>query len=211
MIPHSKTQRSKPNIDSRFIEIGKIVSAQGLKGEVRVYPDSDFPERFLQPGKRWLLRPEESEPQPIEVLSGRYLVGKGLYVMQFAGINDRTQAESLQGCKLLIPEDDRPLLEEDEFHVRDLIGLEVFEQATQVFVGTVISVIPAGNNLLEVRQPVQPESVNQRAKTILIPFVKSIVPLVDLQQKRIEITSPLVCLIFRCQEFATTSSNSDGW
>ncbi|MGL5511579.1 MAG: ribosome maturation factor RimM, partial [Microcoleaceae cyanobacterium] len=35
-----------------FIEIGKIVAAHGLLGEVRVYPESDFPERFLEPGQR---------------------------------------------------------------------------------------------------------------------------------------------------------------
>ncbi|HEY9659223.1 MAG TPA: ribosome maturation factor RimM, partial [Allocoleopsis sp.] len=38
-----------------WLEIGKIVGVQGLKGEVRIYPNSDFPERFEQPGKRWLL------------------------------------------------------------------------------------------------------------------------------------------------------------
>ncbi|UBF28088.1 ribosome maturation factor RimM [Kovacikia minuta CCNUW1] len=188
-----KIQNSKlslPTPHTPFIEIGKIVAAQGMKGEVRIYPDSDFPERFMEPGTRWLLEPEAIEPQPVELLHGRYLAGKGLYVVQFAGIDDRTQAEALQGCKLLVPAGDRPPLEEDEFHVLDLIGLEVFEQATQTLVGTVERVIPAGNDLLEVRRASQPEPAAKRSNTVLIPFVKSIVPIVDLHHHRIEITPP---------------------
>ena len=43
--------------DEEWIEIGTIVAPQGLHGELRVYPDSDFPERFLVPGTRWLKHP----------------------------------------------------------------------------------------------------------------------------------------------------------
>jgi 16S rRNA processing protein RimM len=169
--------------DTGWLEIGKIVAAQGLKGEVRVYPNSDFPERFEQPGRRWLLRPGAAEPEQIELVSGRYLNGKGLYVLRIEGISDRTQAEALKDCRLLVPEGDRPLLEEDEFHVSDLLGLKVFDQATQALVGTVVDVFAAGNDLLEV------ELSESGAKT-LIPFVKEIVPVVDLLQRRIEITPP---------------------
>ncbi|NJO40437.1 MAG: ribosome maturation factor RimM [Cyanobacteria bacterium CRU_2_1] len=178
-----------------WLEVGKIVAAQGLKGEVRVYSDSDFPERLLEPGQRWLLRPGAEEPESIELLSGRFLTGKKLYVIRLAGITDRTQAESLRDCRLLVPESDRPSLEEDEFHVLDLIGLEVFDQATQKRVGVVVNVISAGNDLLEVERPFEgaepasSQSPHPRS-TVLIPFVKAIVPIVDLEQQRIEITPP---------------------
>nr|WP_281258997.1 ribosome maturation factor RimM [Stenomitos frigidus] len=167
--------------------MGKIVAAQGMKGEVRVYPESDFPERFLEPGTRWLLRLHASTPEPIELVRGRYLDGKGLYVVQFAGVTDRTQAEALHDCKLFVPEGDRPPLEDGEFHILDLIGLEVFDQATQVLVGTVVSIIQAGNDILEVQREPVPE---KKLQTLLIPFVEAIVPLVDLPQRRIEITPP---------------------
>ncbi len=169
----------------RFIEVGKIVSTQGLKGEVRVYPNTDFPERFLEPGQRWLLRPRGKEPQPIKLLRGRYLDGKGLYVVQLEGINTITEAEGLRDSQLMVPEGDRPALEEGEFHIPDLIGLDVFDQVTQTLVGTVISMIPAGNHLLEVQRP------DPKATTVLIPFVMAIVPIVDLHRRRIEITPPV--------------------
>jgi 16S rRNA processing protein RimM len=191
----SQSTTVKPNtalpkalLSGEWIEVGRIVGVQGLKGEVRVYPDSDFPERFEQPGQRWLLHPNAVNPQPIELLSGRYLDGKGIYILRFAKIDDRAQAETLRDCRLLVPASDRPALEEDEFHVADLVGLAVFDQASQTQIGVVTDILPAGNDLLEVQLAQQPDA--DRPLKVLIPFVRAIVPVVDLQQKRIEITPP---------------------
>jgi 16S rRNA processing protein RimM len=173
-----------------FIEIGKIVGAQGLSGEMRVYPSSDFPERFLEPGQRWLLSPGATAPQSVELVKGRYLEGKGLYVVQLAGVTDRSQAEALRNSIFLVSERDRLPLDEDEFHILDLIGLEVFEQCCQRLIGTVINVISAGNDLLEVQLSPNQASDTPSPKPVLIPFVRAIVPVVDLSQNRIEITPP---------------------
>lgn len=182
----SSKQVEKPvfkNTMADWLEVGKIVGAQGLRGEVKIRPDSDFPERFEEPGPRWLLAPG-SDPRPVELLHGRYVTGKGIYVVQFAEITDRTQAEAIQGQQLVVPTSDRPPLEEDEFYVPDLIGLTVFDQQTQTLIGTVVNIIPAGNDLLEVERASNPD------QKILIPFVTPIVPVVDLEQRRIEITPP---------------------
>ncbi|MBW4513739.1 MAG: ribosome maturation factor RimM [Timaviella obliquedivisa GSE-PSE-MK23-08B] len=167
-----------------WLKIGKIVAAQGLKGEMRVYPDSDFPQRFEQPGERWLLRPGATEPEKVQLVSGRSLAGKGLYVLSFAGVNSREQAEALRNSYLVVKESDRPPLEEGEFHVMDLIGLEVFDQASQAKVGTVTDVFAAGNDLLEVAL------TRLGGSKVLVPFVEAIVPVVDLLSRRIEITPP---------------------
>jgi hypothetical protein len=76
------------NTGSEWLEVGRIVAPQGLDGSLRVYPDSDFPERFLEPGDRWLLRPGQGEPEVVQLTAGRYLPGKGLYVVKLAGICD---------------------------------------------------------------------------------------------------------------------------
>lgn len=195
-----------------WLEIGTIVSPQGLRGELRVNPNTDFPERFEEPGQRFLQRPGDTQPQSIELLSGRYIPGKALYVVHLAGVEDRDQAEALRGAKLLVPASDRPELGDDEYHVMDLLDLEVINQLTGEAIGVVVNVIPAGNDLLEVQLHKQPEPAptkpeaspptrtskirkpkRQKAPkpaTILIPFVKAIAPVVDLQQGRIEITPP---------------------
>jgi 16S rRNA processing protein RimM len=203
-----RSQNSKPQIPDGWLAIGTIVAPQGLDGEIRVYPDSDFPERFVEPGQRWLLRPGKIEPEPIELIEGRDIPGKGLYVLALAGIEDRTQAEALRDCVLLVPESDRPQLGEDEYHVVDLIGLEVFLQETGASIGTVTDVIPAGNDLLEVQLhqevksqksevkindsplPTPDSQLPTPPKKVLIPFVKAIATVVDLESKRIEIVPP---------------------
>ncbi|MCC5640505.1 ribosome maturation factor RimM [Nostoc sp. CHAB 5844] len=178
-------QFSAPNLD-KWLTIGKIVAPQGLAGELRVYPETDFPERFEVPGTRWLLHPGDTELQAVELLQGRYLEGKNLYVITIAGVENRNQAEELRDCQLFVPASDRPELGEDEYHVVDLIGLEVYLQASEELLGKVVDVIPAGNDLLEVELLAN----DKVQKTVLIPFVKEITPVVDIETRRIEITPP---------------------
>ncbi|ACK69830.1 16S rRNA processing protein RimM [Gloeothece citriformis PCC 7424] len=195
-----------------WLEIGTIVAPQGLKGEVRVASESDFPERFEQPGKRWLLPPNSVQVQEVELLNGRYIPGKKIYVVQLAGIDHIDRAEELRGYKILVKKSDRPQLEEDEYHVADLVNLEVYHQLTGENLGIVTDILSAGNDLLEVTLHQQPEreekpepdlsKVSRKSKlrklkpkqrkpaTLLIPFVKEIVPIVDLKTGRIEIKPP---------------------
>jgi len=177
-----------------WLEIGKIVAPQGLRGEMRIYPNTDFPERFLVPGERWLLRNGQQDLESVTLLKGRFLEGKGLYVIQLQGINCREQVEDLRNAQLWVPVGDRLPLEEGEFHVADLIGLPVYHQTTGAYVGRVKDVLPAGNDLLEVDllAPEAPDvpAPKTNSKTTLIPFVHDIVPLVDLAKQRIEITPP---------------------
>jgi 16S rRNA processing protein RimM len=167
-----------------WLEIGTIVAPQGLKGEVRVYSESDFPERFETPGQRWLQRPGIPDPKAIHLLEGRFLNGKGLYVVKFAEISDRAQAEALRGARLLVPQGDRPLLQPGEFYIQDLIGLAVFLQPGQALIGEIVGIANAGNDLLEIKLTACPE------QTVLVPLVKEIVPLVDLANRRVEINPP---------------------
>jgi len=186
---------SVPNLDD-WLEIGKIVSPQGLIGELRVYPNTDFPERFEEPGKRWLLRPGETELQPVELLNGRYIENKNLYVIKLQGVSDRHQAENMRDCRFFVPVSDRPELAEGEFHVLDLLGLQVFMQSSGEFVGTVVDILPSGHDLLEVKfDPAfitnnEELTTDKEQKTVLIPFVMEIVPVVDLATRRVEITPP---------------------
>ena len=203
---------NKEQLSDEWLEIGKIVAPQGLKGELRVYPNSDFPERFEQPGKRWLKYPNSLQIKEVNLVSGRYIPGKNLYSIQLLGIENRSQAEALRGCKLLVNKSDRPQLGEDEYHVSDLINLEVYNQLTEENIGVVIDVFWAGHDLLEVKLHKQPvieeiptpdlskitknrkkrkkKSKKQKVVTVFIPFVEEIVPIVDIKASRLEINPP---------------------
>lgn len=169
-------------VETDWLAIGQIVAPQGLRGELRVNPSSDFPERFLVPGPRWLRHPRQPDPEVVELERGRAIAGKNLYIVQLAGITSREQAEALRGCELLVPASDRPELDEGEFHVLDLIDLTVLDQASGATLGTVRDVISAGNDLLVVEL--------QDGREVYIPFVEAIVPIVDLEAGQIEITPP---------------------
>lgn len=186
--------------------VGQIVAAHGLKGWVRVRCLSDFPERLLQPGPRWLRPPSISgitgsrpfsdrsrlgsgggsrsaDPILFKLLQGQFYPPKKLYLVQFEGLPDRTAAEAWVGAEVLISGSDRPDLEEDEYYLPDLIGVEVWHQPTGKRLGILTAVVPAGNDLLEV--------TTDQQEMILIPFVKEIVPVVDLNQRRIEVVPPV--------------------
>lgn len=169
-------------VETDWLTIGQIVAPQGLRGEMRVNPSSDFPERFLVPGPRWLRRPRQAEPEVVELERGRAIAGKNLYIVQLAGVTSREQAEALRGCELLVPASDRPQLEEGEFHVLDLVDLTVIDQVSGASLGTVRDVISAGNDLLVVELT--------DGREVYIPFVEAIVPVVDLEQQQIEVTPP---------------------
>lgn len=234
--PAPAPQNQEADADAReWLEIGTLVAPQGLNGELRVYPNSDFPERFLHPGPRWLQSAPGQAPRPVTLISGRFIQGKGLYVVKLAGVTSRNQADELRGSLLLVPADQRLPLEPGEFHVGDLLGLAVYLQTTQTRVGTVTEVFSAGNDLLEVTlaaadataahpatcespedaaalpTPIPPpqgapngkttrgkgrpkakRSAGQtsKGKTVLVPFVEAIVPVVDIAAGRIEITPP---------------------
>lgn len=167
-----------------WLVIGKIVSPQGLKGELRVLSYSDFPERFEDAGKRWLAASEKAIPQEVMLLSGREVTGKNnLFVIRLEGVNDCDRAESLRNHLLMIPSSDRPHLAANEYMIADLVGCQVFYQPTGKLLGIVISVMSAGNDLLEVQNL-------ERDQIELIPFVEAIAPLVDIPQKRIEVIPP---------------------
>ena len=156
-----------------WLTVGEIVAPHGLRGEVRVNPSSDFPERFLESGQRWL-QDKDEEPQKIELLSGRQIPGKSIYVVSFLGIDDRTSAELLVGKKVLVNSTHRPKLEEGEFHLLDLLGLKVKLQPEEREIGKIINLINAGNDLLEIEL--------NSGKKVLVPFVKQIVPTINLKE-----------------------------
>ena len=163
-----------------WLPVGKVVAVQGLKGELRINPASEFPERFTEPGTRWL-KARGKAPKEIELKSGRQLPGKSVFVVRFAGVESREAAEALVGQTLMVPTDDRPELEEGEFHLLDLVKQRP-PQRRCAAIGTVSDLISGGNELLEI--------TTTEGRKLLIPFVKPIVPEVQLEEGWLLLTPP---------------------
>jgi 16S rRNA processing protein RimM len=135
-----------PKIARRWVTVGVIVRPFGIRGELKVRSETDFPEVRFQPGARlhWWLppkpEPDDAEPAPTRkrpprtqppqacvVKSARWH-GEHL-VIQLEGIDTRDQAEALRGAWLLIPPEERMPLEEGQYYIDDLIGMEVFTES----------------------------------------------------------------------------------
>lgn len=199
-LPESSPAASPDGVPELLV-VGRLVAAQGLRGELRVLPLSDFPERFTRPGGRWL-RPPRAAARPVRLLAGRRLPGKELFVVRLEAVDDRQAAEALVGAELLVPAGERPRLAPGEYHLLDLVGLRVHllpaaaaasespaappaEAPTGAPIGTVTDLLHAGNDLLEVEL-----TADRGGRRVLIPFVEAIVPVVKPAQGWIGLTPP---------------------
>ncbi len=169
------------NEKDKWMSIGKIVAPQGLKGDIRIKPSSDFPERFTKPGKRWIQKANEL-PTEIKLIKGTLIPGKSIYVLSIEGVSNRNSAEKIIGWNIVIPVDSRPNLSDDEFHYFDLIGLEARKGTKKTLIGYVTDLIKGGNDLLEIEL--------LEGKKVLIPFVKEIVPEIEIKEKWLLIKPP---------------------
>ena len=167
-----------------WLTVGLITSCHGINGQVKVKSLSDFEERFLKPGIRWLQQENES-PSKIELISGFKQPGKGIFIVKFQGINTRNRAEQLKKFKILVKAETLPKLKKEEFHLLELVNLEVktIEDDELKKIGKVINLENEKNNLLVIE-------LSKSQKKVLVPFVKEIVPLIDIKNNFLIINPP---------------------
>jgi len=169
---------------NEWLTVGLITSCHGINGQVKVKSLSDFEERFLKPGIRWLQK-ESEPPSKIELLSGFKQPGKETFIVKLQGINTRNHAEQLKKFKIVVKADKLPKLKKEEFHLLELVNLEVktLENDKLKIIGKVINLENEKNNLLVIR-------LFKNKKEVLIPFVREIVPVVDLKNNFLIINPP---------------------
>jgi len=169
---------------NEWLTVGLITSCHGINGQVKVKSLSDFEERFLKPGMRWLQK-ENEPPSKIELISGFKQPGKATFIVKLQGIDTRNHAEKLKKCKILVKTDKLPKLKKEEFHLLELINLEVktLENDELKTIGEVINLENEKNNLLIIK-------LFKNQKEVFIPFVKEIVPIIDIKNKFIIINPP---------------------
>ena len=170
--------------NDKWLIVGFITSCHGINGQVKVKSLSDFEERFLKPGLRWLQK-ENEPPSKIELISGFKNPGKETFILRFKGISTRNHSEKLKNYKILVKTNQLPHLKEEEFHLLELINLQVkiLENEELKIIGKVIDLENEKNNLLIIE-------LFENQKKVLIPFVEEIVPLVDIKKNFLIISPP---------------------
>ena len=169
---------------NEWLTVGLITSCHGINGQVKVKSLSDFEERFIKPGIRWLQKESET-PSKIKLTSGFKQPGKETFIIKIQGINNRNDAEQLKNYKILVKSNELPELNKAEFHLLELINLQVktLENEELKIIGKVIGLENEKNNLLIIE-------LFKGQKKVLVPFVKEIVPLIDIKNNFLIINPP---------------------
>ena len=84
---------------NEWLVVGLITSCHGINGQVKIKSLSDFEERFLKPGIRWVQKDNEP-PSKIELESGYRQPGKETFIVKFLGINTRDKGEKMKNYKI---------------------------------------------------------------------------------------------------------------
>ncbi len=159
----------KPDSSDPMVIMGRVASAFGIRGWVKIQPFSEYIDSLLDYETWWL--GQENGPWR-EVKVAKTEVHSKTLVAQLPGCPDRNAAEKLKGLLIAIPRSQLPEEDEDEYYWNDLIGLAVVNEAG-VSLGKVINLLETGANDVLVVQGATAE--------ILIPFVETAVKQVDKQ------------------------------
>ena len=165
--------------------VGRIGRPHGIRGEVVIGVRTDEPDLRFAVGATLQVAEHDQESaggEQLTVASARWHSGQLL--VAFAGVTDRTAAAELTGSWLSVDSSQLPEIgDPDEFRDHELIGLAVRTCAGEP-VGVVTDVLHYGQDLLVVRRP-----DGQRGEC-LVPFVKAIVPEVDVRGGVVVIDPP---------------------
>ena len=175
---------------SQWTWLARIRRPQGRKGEVFADILTDFPEKFAERRRLWLL-PDAAPakagrvaaPRAVELVN--HWRHKGGVVLHFSGVDSINDAETLAGLIVAIPRVERAALGEDETYIGDLIGCTLVDVAgaEPVLVGEVEDVDRTAG-------PVALLVVHGAGGEILVPFAKSYLRKIDLKAKRVEMALP---------------------
>ena len=161
-----------------YAVIGTVARPWGVRGEVRVNPESDHPERYASLDSFFVGNPELGEVRPVGKV--RLRAQGGFWRASFEGISTPEAAESLRSALLLVRESDRPALPEGEFYFSDLAGLAVVDDAGAVL-GRVVEVrdYPSVNVFdLELDR-------DDAKKRVLAPWIADCVGKIDLAARTV--------------------------
>lgn len=153
---------------SDYLLIGQVLRPQGVKGLVKVRPDTDDPGRFEELEFVFLKKGENYEKASVEEVSVR----EGDVYLRLMGASTRDEAEKQRGLMLYVDRAHAVELGEDETFICDLIGCRAIDtQGNEI--GTVKDVLqPGGNDVYVIKTP---------KGEMLLPALKHVIPAVDVK------------------------------
>ena len=170
-------EKSSPSEADRRIIIGKVGAPHGVKGEVKIIPMTDFPERFDGMTRCFIC------DRLITIKGVRHQ--KNHVLMIFDGIAKREDAAALTGTFVSVDRSEAMPLKEGEYYPADIIGLSV-EETDGTILGVVTDVIRTGSNDVYV------VSLPGRSEDVLVPALKKVVREISIEDGRMVVLMPEV-------------------
>ena len=152
-----------------LLQVGVITSTHGVRGEVKVFPTTDDPNRFKT--LKHVLLDTGREKKPLEIQGVKFF--KQFVILKFKGIDNINDIERYKRCPLLVERKDAVDLEEDEYFIADMIGIQVVTEDDEPF-GTLKDVMETGANDVYVIDLTD-------GRELLLPAIKQCVLEVDVE------------------------------
>ena len=179
-----------PNADAdSLLLMGRCGRTHGLRGEIKVFPETDDPDRFLALDRVFVGdTASDAVERAVEGVRFQPLKGRVVVLLHLAGMTTPEEAEVLRGLFVYAHEADLPPLDEDEVYLHDLIGLAVIEvDADDTPVGAPLGIV---RDVLEGGAQLLLVVAREGRPDVLIPDVPEIVRAVDLDAARMLVHPP---------------------
>ena len=151
-----------------ILRIGVITSTHGIAGELKVYPTTDDPKRFKKL-KNCILK-NERETLELNVAGVKFF--KNMVIIRFKEFNNINQVEKFKNSELYVTRENAIPLEEGEYYICDLIGLDVIDDKDN-HIGKIYDVIQTGANDVYVIKMID-------GRELLLPAIKQCILNVDI-------------------------------
>ena len=166
-IPGKSSGCGRPEL--RYLAIGRVVRAHGVRGEISVAVLTDFPERFET--TEWVYLGNEFEADAYHLKGYRW--HKKNVLLTLAEITDRTEAEQLRGQLVQVPIEEAVPLPNGDYYLYQLINLQVVTIDNKIL-GTITDVIETGANDVYI--------VSGGQQEILLPAIPEVIKSIDLDK-----------------------------
>lgn len=153
-----------------MLQVGVITQTHGVRGEVKVFPTTDDVNRFKK--LKQVILDTGKETMPLEIQSVKFF--KQFVILKFKGIDNINDIEKYKRCSLYVTREHAVALEEDEYFIADMIGMEVCTEDGNIF-GTLKDVIETCANDVYVIE-------NAEHGEVLVPAIKECIRSVDIEK-----------------------------
>lgn len=158
-----------------LLKVGIISSTHGIRGEVKVFPTTDDPQRFKK--LKNILLDSGKEKRNLKIQSVKFF--KQFVILKFEEIDDINDVEKYKGSSLYVTRDQAVKLKKDEYFIADLIGLTVTAEEEKLE-GTLKDVMETGANDVYVIELTD-------GRELLLPAIKECVLSVDIEKGEMKI------------------------